>query len=140
MSKPRPLPSLELLHELFFEQDGVLYHRKHVMGQHDYIIKKAGELAGYNRGGYWRIRVEYKDYKRSRLIWKMRHGTDPIGVIHHVNGDTFDDRIENLMDVTQSENMRAKGAYDGSSYVICSATHKRRYRPFGWKIGFGITC
>lgn len=42
----------------------------------------------------------------SRIIWKYHYGVEPKGVIDHINGDPTDNRIENLQDVTQGENLR----------------------------------
>ena len=42
----------------------------------------------------------------SRIIWKYHYGVEPKGVIDHINGDSTDNRIENLQDVTQGENLR----------------------------------
>lgn len=34
-----------------------------------------------------------------RLIWKIHTGRDPVGLIDHINGVRYDNRIENLRDV-----------------------------------------
>ena len=41
-----------------------------------------------------------------RAIWAWHNGRFPTMQIDHVNGNGFDNRIENLREVTQSENMR----------------------------------
>lgn len=41
-----------------------------------------------------------------RKIWELHNGEIPKGkVIDHINGDTLDNRIENLQCISQSENM-----------------------------------
>jgi hypothetical protein len=111
------LPSVELLHQLLEEKEpGVLYNK---------VDRANSALAGAVAGSmhqqldrYWKIMVGGTSYKRYRLIWKMHHGKDPLGFIDHINGDTFDDRIENLRDVVLGENARNTGIIrDGSSYV-----------------------
>jgi hypothetical protein len=98
------LPEADLLRTLFTERDGVLYHRE-------------GRVAGYAHRGYWQVRIHRSLFKRSRLIFKLHHGHDPLGVIDHISGNSLDDRIENLRDVVWGENSRNKGNHDGSVYV-----------------------
>ena len=40
------------------------------------------------------------------VVWAWHNGCFPTMQIDHVNGNGFDNRIENLREVTQSENMR----------------------------------
>ena len=41
-----------------------------------------------------------------RVVWAWHHGRLPTMQIDHINGNGFDNRIENLREVSQSENMR----------------------------------
>ena len=41
-----------------------------------------------------------------QAVWAWHHGRFPTLQIDHINGKRFDNRIENLREVTQSENMR----------------------------------
>mgnify|MGYP000680991074 CR=1 FL=1 len=42
-----------------------------------------------------------------RLVWEQHNGTISKGkVIHHINGNTHDNRINNLSCITQAENVR----------------------------------
>jgi hypothetical protein len=142
MAMPNPLPPLELLQELFEERDGILYQRRNVTaarGEHSWhIVAKAGDLAGrLNSDGYWHVGVKgYGPFVRSRVIWKLHHCTDPLGVIDHINGIKDDDRIENLRDVPHGVNSRNKLGRDGSSYVIFNE-HSRLYSQ---TVNFNIMC
>lgn len=62
----------------------------------------AGSLMSH---GYIAICIDRRDYTGHRLAWFYVHGSWPRGVIDHINGDRADNRIANLRDVTQVENM-----------------------------------
>ena len=92
------------LNEIFTYVDGKLYHKNY----RDRIFRGT-DLEGVEAGksmtdGRCQIRINYTYYMRSRLIWKMLNGIDPIGVIDHINNDCTDDRIENLRDISQRDN------------------------------------
>lgn len=54
--------------------------------------------------GYRTVHIRGRKYAMHRLVWKVVHGADPVGVIDHINGIRDDNRIENLRDVTFTEN------------------------------------
>lgn len=101
--KSKPIPSNELLHELFVydQANGVLRYRKAVNGSG----KSAGDEAGYIcPTGYLMVGISYKRYLTHRLIWKMEYGTDAVDGIDHIDGCKLNNRIENLRDANQSQN------------------------------------
>lgn len=71
---------------------------------------KVGDSAGYTRSdGYTRLKIEQRAIWAHRLAWAFVNGEMPDGCIDHINGDTSDNRIENLRNVdakTNSENER----------------------------------
>lgn len=85
---------------------------------------KAGSIAGgKNWKGYWLICVDGKRYRAHRLAWLYVYGLMPKHQIDHINHDKFDNRIENLREVTNAENHKNvklasnnKSGYSGVSF------------------------
>lgn len=67
---------------------------------------KAGQIAGAtDTCGYRVIRIDGKLYKAHRLAWLYSYGRLPNGILDHINRVPGDNRIANLREATQSENM-----------------------------------
>jgi hypothetical protein len=72
-----------------------------------------GQIAGQlNKSTkYWEIKYRYKTYKAHRLAWLYVYGEEPKEDIDHIDGDTSNNRIENLREVAHSTNMKNKHKY-----------------------------
>ena len=93
------LPLTEELHQLFEYRDGAIYWKVMRSG-----MAKAGSQAGCVNGrGYLAVGINFKKYLVHRIIWAM-HGNDPVAMLDHINGDTADNRIENLRAATYESN------------------------------------
>ena len=57
-----------------------------------------------DRDGYIVLGVDGKTYREHRLIWMYHYGKFPEHDIDHINWVRDDNRIENLRDVTKSQN------------------------------------
>ena len=115
--------------KLFEHRDGVLYWRS---GNGKSV--KAGDVAGSGgTNGYWRIKIDGRIYKRSRLIWLIVSGADNYPLfLDHVNRVRDDDRVENLKLATHGENQsnRAWGV----------SKHRYVYREGGrWRARLGMS-
>lgn len=103
----KPLPTAARLRELFrYEPDtGEFVRLMTTTG-----TGRAGSIAGcVDSDGRRIIRVDGGIFKAYRLAWVYMTGIDPVGMIDHRNGDSSDDRFENLRDVDEgmnSENRR----------------------------------
>lgn len=64
----------------------------------------AGAVAGHKGDRYRHIGVLGITTRVHRLVWFWHHGKWPDHGIDHINGDRFDNRIENLRDVPQKIN------------------------------------
>lgn len=66
---------------------------------------KVGDRAGHHASnGYRNVVYRGKYYGEHRLIWLWVHGKWPDGEIDHINGARSDNKIENLRDVTVTQN------------------------------------
>ena len=77
---------------------------------------KVGDVAGCQNGlGYLQVRVQSRDYKAHRLAWLHTHGVWPKGQIDHINRNKADNRLVNLRDVTQKQNLQNTGKYSNNT-------------------------
>ena len=67
---------------------------------------KIGSVAGTLYKGYSYILISRKRYSAARLAWLYVYGEFPKNNIDHINQNKSDNRISNLRDVTNSENMK----------------------------------
>lgn len=111
--------SVEFLKECFDYKDGVLFWKERPRHHFDsdkmwkhFANRWAGKAAGKcGTRGYYTIRITLADqsvlFKRSHLVWRLFGGVRSDGdVIDHVDGDTGNDRIENLRCCPQSSNIK----------------------------------
>lgn len=70
----------------------------------------AGRIAGETRkDGYKVIVVDRVKFYAHRLAWLYVRGKWPSRLIDHINGDPSDNRIENLREATNSQNISNSG-------------------------------
>jgi len=100
-SKANPLPAASVLWEEFefLPLKGELHRRA---GQHKPCA---------SNGKYVYTMVNRVTFKRSRLIWKWVHGSDPEQLIDHINRKVDDDRAWNLREIDPAGNCINRSAY-----------------------------
>jgi len=107
----RPEITQEYLKTLFDYVDGNLV-TKTTRG-----CLKTGTIAGTIKTDLYRsIVIDRKSYCAHRLIWLYVYGKFPDNYIDHINHDRSDNRIENLRDVTISENNRNRKTFPNNYY------------------------
>lgn len=125
----RPLPDFKYLNECFsYEKSrGVLIWKNRPLEHFDSSSKRnrinsrtSGKIAGCfcTKNKYILVGLDSNFYRAHRLIWKICTGFDPTGEIDHINGDRSDNRIDNLRDVSSSENHRNKSIRIGRKIKI----------------------
>lgn len=79
-----------------------------------FVYKNGARVVGYRTQGrttYERMYVLSTQLASHRIAWFLHYGSWPKGQIDHIDGDGLNNRISNLRDVSQSENMKNKRRY-----------------------------
>ena len=86
MRKPRPLPPLELIEDIFSYDpvEGIVYKYDKPCGTH-------------NRNGWVRVCFKGNEWPAHRIAWLLYYRKDPGDAhVRHINGCYYDNRIDNL--------------------------------------------
>jgi hypothetical protein len=135
----KPLPSVGYLRECFMydPEAGVLTWkerpREHFATQLAQLLwnkKFAGTTAGWigDKKGYYRVCVNRRDYKSSRLIWKMMTGEDPPHEIDHKDRDCTNNRWSNLRAATSHQQSYNRVRTDNHTGYRGVVAHGRKWR------------
>jgi len=69
-----------------------------------------GRVVGYKVGSknkfYFGTEIKNRQYKLHRLAWLYHYGENPPDLIDHIDGNTFNNAINNLRSVSNSENLQ----------------------------------
>lgn len=68
--------------------------------------KKGRKVGHLNQRGYISISINKVRFQAHRLIWLYVNGAFPLKSLDHINGIRHDNRIENLRECSQSENLQ----------------------------------
>ena len=92
----------ELLHDILnYDPSTGVFSRKKSSSN----ASKLGKTLGGDKQRHKVIRINNKIYGAHRLAWLYVYGKWPDGYVDHINGDPTDNRISNLRDSTQSQNL-----------------------------------
>jgi hypothetical protein len=120
----------EAVRELFeYREDGNLVRRKAGMGNGNYAGRKIGTTPKMTRNSrYSMTKVHGEHWCVHKLIYLYHHGVVPKH-LDHINGDTSDNRIENLREATAAQNMQNRKTFannkSGHKGVAWSKFHSK---------------
>lgn len=97
--------------------------------------KMPGTVAGTDEGrGYIAICLDYKRYRAAHLAWLYIYGRLPESQIDHKNGNPSDNRIENLRESTQAQNLQnLRSPKTNSSSKYLGVTCHKRIKNKKWQ-------
>lgn len=87
-------------------------------GPEQRLVVSAGDVAGHLRkDGYWTVKLFCEGIKIHRLVWCLHNGTEGFEdvIIDHEDGDTSNNKIDNLKPSTDSLNGKNKAKYSNNS-------------------------
>ena len=100
----------------FEYQDGKLFYKKS-----EGCMKQGSEVGTVDKGGYLKTLIKRKPYRLHRIIFMMHHGYLP-EFIDHIDGNTLNNRIENLREATHSQNQHNRKINKNNSTGVKGVT------------------
>ncbi len=85
--------------DLLNYKDGHLYWKKDVAKN----VKLGSKAGCFDKFKYVIIKINKKIYKAHHLVWIIHHGYKP-KMLDHIDGNTSNNRIDNLREATNSQN------------------------------------
>ena len=130
-----PLYVLEFYQENFQVIDGVVSYKNEDTGvrigsRRAPVGQELGRSENRGAKNYWVITVSGVKRKRSHIVWFLETGKWPSKEsIDHINGDSHDDRFENLRECTLLENSQNMGKISGGEF---NGIVRYRTKAEGW--------
>lgn len=135
MTKPRPLPALERLQELFvLDEQGQLRWQQ----TRNNFVKQGDVVGTQTRSGHWQTHVDGRPYMVHRIVWALCNQSDPGALqIDHINGNRADNRPCNLRLATHQQNaINRKGCVSSNTGLTGVYFHSRcPNHPYSAKVG-----
>ena len=118
--------SHERVLELFDYDDGKLFRKSDGKQIGCYTTK-------HHR--YARMSIDGKYYKVHRIIFLYHKGYLP-DIIDHINGDRYDNKIENLREVNTYQNRQNSRIYSTSTSGVKNVYWDENYKK--WRVSFSV--
>jgi len=93
---------------------------------------KIGDLVGVKRPtGHLFVQLKGKNIAVHRIVWAMKHGEWPNGMIDHINQNPADNRPENLRIVTKKQNAaNVSKPYKTNKTGLKGVSFRRKVRKY----------
>lgn len=118
-----PMPSKARLDELLDFNPDTGEIRWKVDGNNQYVIN--GKLAGTIRKKYRKIKIDGIIYSAHRLMWYYFNNEQPLE-IDHKNGNSLDNRLNNLRATTHDLNMDNKPKYKNNKSGVSGVYYNKQ--------------
>lgn len=87
---------------------------------------RVGDVAGTISGDYWNVKLFGKSLKAHKIVWALHNNfANQDGMeIDHEDGNTFNNRFDNLRLITRTVNMRNSALRENNSSGTCGVRHR----------------
>lgn len=117
----------ELAHRMFEYKDGDLVRK--IQSRRG----KAGMSAVYESGRYAKVRLQGKQYQAHRIMFLMKNRYLP-EIIDHIDGNPFNNRIENLREATQQENCFNRRLRSDNKCKVPNVYWHKQHKKYGVQV------
>jgi hypothetical protein len=122
-----------------YEELSALYHYDPETG-YLYSRKTGWKVGGLTKQGYRRIGLrehgKTHGYAVHRIAWLLVHGVWPTDLIDHINGIRHDNRLCNLREATNKQNLQSRPRHKRNKLGVKGVIRfKNKYRAQCWHDG-----
>ena len=119
------------LHERFEYCNGELFYKISPLPK----IKVGSKAGTVNKDGYAKVTINSKKYCVHRVVFMMQHGYLP-KEIDHINCNPSDNRIENLREVTRTQNRYNVIGYKNNTSGVKGLTFNKKLNK--WELSMNV--
>lgn len=127
------LKQLEAL-KLFDYIDGILYCKEKTNSKSN-KLKIGDKVGSLTASGYLRTRINYQEHYVHKIIFLMHYGYTP-RIVDHIDGNTLNNKIENLRYATLSQNQHNRAASKNNTSGFKNVSWCKRTKK--WQVNLAV--